>query len=43
MEKLVPVYHKINVTNLQSFLRSKFAAWASNGSCVEEIGNVSRK
>jgi hypothetical protein len=36
-ESLVPVYHKTNVTGLQIFLRSKFASWASNGSCVEEI------
>jgi hypothetical protein len=35
--RLVPVYHKKNVTGLQSFLRSKFESWASNGSCVEEI------
>ena len=37
MERLVPVYHKINVPGLQSFLRGKFASWASNGSCEEEI------
>ena len=37
MERLVPVYNKSNVTGLQSFLREKFASWASNGSCVEEI------
>jgi len=36
-ERLVPVYHKTNVTGLQSFLRGKFASWASNGNCVEEI------
>ena len=34
MERLVPVYHKTNVPGLQSFLRGKFAAWASY---VEEI------
>jgi len=33
-ERLVPVYHKTKVTGLQSFLRGKFTAWASNGSCV---------
>ena len=37
VERLVPVYHKTKVTGLQSFLRDKFAAWASNGSCMEEI------
>jgi hypothetical protein len=37
VERLVPVYHKTNVTSLQSFLRNKFASWASHGSCVEEF------
>jgi hypothetical protein len=37
MDRLVPVYHKTKVTGLQSFLRGKFASWASNGSCVEDI------
>jgi len=37
VERLVPVCHKTNVTGLQGFLRGKFASWASNGSCVEEI------
>jgi hypothetical protein len=37
VEGLVPVYHKTKVPGLQSFLRGKFASWASNGSCVEEI------
>ena len=37
MGSLVPVYHKTNVPGLQSFLRGKFASWASNGICVEEI------
>ena len=37
MERLVHVYHKTNVTSLQNLLRGKFASWASNGSCVEEI------
>jgi len=36
VESLVPVYHKTNVTSLQSFLRGKFASWASNGSCVDD-------
>jgi len=37
VSRLVPVYHKTKVTGLQSFFRGKFAEWASNGSCVEEI------
>jgi len=37
VEKKAPVYHKTNVTGLQSFLRSKFASWASNSRCVEEM------
>ena len=31
------IYHKTNVPDLQSFLRVKFASWAINGSCVEEM------
>ena len=37
VERLVPVYDKTKVTGLQSFLRGKFASWASNGSCTKEI------
>jgi hypothetical protein len=37
VERIVPVYNKTNVLGLQTFLRDKFAVWASNGSCVEEI------
>ena len=37
VERLVPVYQKTNVPGLHSFLGGKFASWASNGSCVEEI------
>jgi hypothetical protein len=37
VDRLVPVYHKTNLPNLQRFLRGKFASWTSNGSCVEEI------
>jgi hypothetical protein len=37
MERLVPLHHKTNVRVLQRFLRGKFASWASNSSCVEEI------
>jgi hypothetical protein len=36
VEKIVPLYHKTNVPGLQSVLRSKFASWTSNGSCVQE-------
>ena len=37
VERLLPVYHKTDVSGLQTFLRENFATWASNGSCVEEI------
>jgi hypothetical protein len=33
------VYNKTDVLGLQTFLRDKFAVWASNGSCVYEIWN----
>ena len=33
------MYNKTDVLGLQTFLRDKFAVWASNGSCVEEIWN----
>jgi len=36
---VVPVYNKTDVLGLQNFLRDKFALWASNGSCMEEIWN----
>jgi hypothetical protein len=39
VERLLPVYHKANVLGLQNFLRDKFAIWARNGRCVEEIWN----
>jgi hypothetical protein len=39
VERVVPVYNKTDVVGLQNFLRNKFAVWASNGSCVEEIWN----
>ena len=39
VERLVPVYRKTDVLSLQTFLRDKFALWASNGSCVEEMWN----
>jgi hypothetical protein len=31
------VYHKTDILGLQNFLRDKFARWAKNSSCVEEI------
>jgi hypothetical protein len=37
VERLVHVFHKTNVTGLQSFLRGKFISCESNGSCVEKI------
>jgi hypothetical protein len=39
VERVVPVYNKTYVLGLKNFLRDKFAIWASNGSCVEEIWN----
>jgi DNA-directed RNA polymerase alpha subunit len=33
------VYNKTDVLGLQNFLHDKFAVWASNSSCVEEIWN----
>ena len=39
IERVVPVYNKTDVLGLQTFLRDKFAVWASNSSCVEEIWN----
>jgi len=39
VERVVPVYNITNVLGLQTFLRDKFAVWASNGSCLEEIWN----
>jgi len=39
VERVFPVYNKTDVLGLQTFLRDKFAVWASNSSCVEEIWN----
>ena len=39
VERVVLVYNKTDVLGLRTFLRDKFAVWASNGSCVEEIQN----
>jgi hypothetical protein len=35
----VPVYHKSNTMGLQTFLWGKFAIWAGNSGCVEEVWN----
>jgi len=37
VERIVPVYHKTDVLNLEVFLREKFNLWVESGSCVEEI------
>jgi hypothetical protein len=39
VDRVVPLYNKTDVLGLHNFLRDKFALWASNGSCVEEIWN----
>ena len=39
VERVVAVNNKTDILGLQTFLRDKFAVWASNGSCVEEIWN----
>jgi hypothetical protein len=38
-EKLVQVYNKTDIIDLQIFLWNKFEAWASNGKSIEEIWN----
>jgi hypothetical protein len=35
-KRIVPAYHKTNVSGLQKFLWDKLPTWANNGSCVEE-------
>ena len=37
VERVVSLYHKTNVSGLQSFLRGKFASWASSSSWVQKI------
>ena len=37
VESVVPVYNKTGGLCLETFLREKFAVWASNGSRVEKI------
>ena len=39
VESVVPVYKRTDVLGLQTLLRDKFAVWASNATCVEEIWN----
>ena len=39
VERLVPIYNKPYILGLQTFLRDKYAVWASNGKSVEEISN----
>jgi hypothetical protein len=42
VEMVLPVYNKTDVLGLKTFLRDKFAVWASNGSCVERYGIISK-
>ena len=42
VESVVPMYNKTDVLGLQTFLRDKFAVWASNGSCVRRYGIISK-
>ena len=37
VERIVPLYDKTNIFDLQTFLRDKFNLWTGNGSCVEDI------
>jgi len=37
VERIVPVYHKIDVLGLQAFLLENFRLWSGNGSSVEDI------
>jgi hypothetical protein len=37
--RVIPVYKKTDVLGLQNFFRDKFAVWASNSSCGDEIWN----
>jgi hypothetical protein len=39
VERVVLVYKKTDILGLQTFLHNKFAVWASNGSCLQEIWN----
>ena len=39
LERVMPVYNRTDVLGLQTYLRDRFAVWASNGSSVEQIWN----
>jgi hypothetical protein len=39
VERRVPVYQKANTMGLQTFHRDKFAIWAGNCGCVEDVWN----
>ena len=38
-DRAIPVYSKADVLGLQTFLRDRYADWASNGNCAEQIWN----
>lgn len=38
-DRVIPVYSKADVLGLQTFLRDRYANWASNGNSVERIWN----
>ena len=40
VERLVPIYNKTDVLGLRTFLRDKYAVWASNGKSVEISKNT---
>jgi hypothetical protein len=37
VERIVPVYHKTDVSGLQAFLWENFYLWAGNDSCMEDV------
>jgi hypothetical protein len=39
LEREIPVYNKTDALGLQTFLRDRFADWASNSSSIEQIWN----
>ena len=39
LERAIPVYNRTDVLGLQTYLRDRFAVWASNGSSVKQIWN----
>ena len=38
-DRAIPIYSKADVLGLQTFLQDRYADWASNGNCVEQIWN----